>query len=78
MENNSLYSSPICVTKIGVKQLCLYLLVYALMSGMICKKTKINGYPYLQNRKQTHRHGKQTCGCRGEGDPSGMDWGVWD
>ena len=26
--------------------------------------------------KRTHRHGQQTCGCRGgrEGGGSGMDW----
>ena len=24
-------------------------------------------------KKQTHRHGEQTCGCQGEGGGSGMD-----
>ena len=25
-------------------------------------------------QKQTHRRGEQTCGCRGGGGGSGMDW----
>ena len=25
-------------------------------------------------KKQTHGHGEQTCGCQGEGGWSGMDW----
>ena len=27
-------------------------------------------------KKQTHRHGEQTCGCLGGGGGNGMDW-VW-
>ena len=25
-------------------------------------------------KKQTHGHGQQTCGCQGGGGKSGMDW----
>ena len=25
-------------------------------------------------KKQTHEHGEQSCGCQGEGGGSGMDW----
>ena len=25
-------------------------------------------------KKQTHGHGEQTCGCQGGGKGSGMDW----
>ena len=25
-------------------------------------------------KKQTHRHREQTCGCQGGGEGSGMDW----
>ena len=25
-------------------------------------------------KKQTHGHGEQTCGCQGVGRGSGMDW----
>ena len=25
-------------------------------------------------KKQTHGHGKQTCGCPGGGEESGRDW----
>ena len=25
-------------------------------------------------KKQTHGHGEQTCGCQGGGGGSGMDW----
>ena len=28
-------------------------------------------------KKQTHRHGEQTCGCQGQGGASGMDWDFW-
>ena len=27
-------------------------------------------------KKQTHGHGEQTCGCQGEEGGSGMDWGF--
>jgi len=25
-------------------------------------------------QRQTHGHGKQTCGCQGEGGGRGIDW----
>ena len=25
-------------------------------------------------KRQTHRHGEQTCGCQGGGGESGMEW----
>ena len=28
-------------------------------------------------KKQTHGHEEQTCGCQGEGRGSGMNWAFW-
>ena len=34
------------------------------------------GHPSTE-KKQTHRHGEQACGCQGGGGGSGMDWAFW-
>ena len=30
-----------------------------------------------REQKQTHIHGKETCGCQGGGEKGQDGWGVW-